>query len=73
MRGTTILFKSSTYAYKAKKLFWRNGIEATVIKLNRKSAAGCEHGVDIPTENFYSAINILKKFGIEYSVYRGET
>ena len=72
MMGITILFRSSTYAYKAKKMFLRSGIEATVIKLNRKNSTGCEYGVDVPNERFYDAISILKNTNIDYTVYRGE-
>ncbi len=72
MKSTTILFKSSTYAYKAKKLFSRKGIDATVIKLNRSRSSGCEYGVDIPNHKIYDAISILRGAEIEYTVYQGE-
>ena len=68
MNTVTIKVSSITYAIKAKKLFERAGIKASLIKDSSGGANGCTYGVTIYSSFFYDAVSILKNYGIEYSV-----
>ncbi len=70
MNTTTITVGSVTYAIKVRKLFERAGIRSNLIKADiSKKSNGCVYGIKISSEFFYDAIAILKKHGIQYSVY----
>ncbi len=71
MKNTTMLIIGSmTNALKAKRHITRAGIKAVIIKVDEdKAKNGCSHGIEIMRYDFYSAVDILRKAGIEYSVY----
>ena len=70
MNTATITVGSVTYALKVKKSLEREGIRATLVKVDSsKSKNGCTYGIKISNNNFYDAISVLRNYGIEYSVY----
>lgn len=69
MNAIIITVSSITYALKAKKLFEREGIKATLIKKDlSKNTKGCTYGIKIDARYLYDAVAILKNKGIDYSV-----
>ena len=58
---------SVTYAIKLKRLFSREGIPTRLIKIDATDV-GCTHGLEIPEKNFYSAVVIMKKYNVNYSI-----
>ena len=70
MNTTTIAVGSVTYAIKVRKLLERSGIKTKLIKVDSsKSKSGCTYGIQVQTPLFYDVVSILKKNGINYSVY----
>ena len=67
MNTTIITVGTVTYALKAKKLLEREGVNASLVKLD-SSEDGCTHGIKIYESNLYDSIAILKKMGIDYQV-----
>ena len=69
LRGTVLIVGSVTYAFKARKLLLRAGIDAKLIKVNgTASVTGCNHAIEINPDDFYSAVAILRENAVEYSV-----
>ena len=69
MNTISITVSSVTYAIKARRLFERAGIKATLIKSDSSGEnKGCTYGVKIDSSFLYDAVSILKKYGIDYSV-----
>lgn len=69
MNTTIITVGSVTYAIKAKKLLEREGVSASLIKMeSSKDDGGCTHGIKINESYLYDAVAILKRMGIEYRV-----
>ena len=69
LRGTVLIVGSVTYAFKARKLLLRAGIEAKLIKVSStESGTGCNHAIEISLDDFYSAVAILRENAVEYSV-----
>ena len=69
MNTTIITVGSVTYAIKAKKLLEREGVSASLVKMeSSKSDGGCTHGIKIYESNLYDAVAILKRMGIDYRV-----
>lgn len=56
---------SMTYALKLKKILLRYGIKSRPIKSEKN---GCSHGLEINNNDFYQAIVIMRKNGINYTV-----
>ena len=54
-----------TYALKLKKMLLRYGIKSWPIKSEKN---GCSHGLEIDNSDFYQAIVIMRKNGIDYTV-----
>ena len=70
MKVTVLTVKSVTYALKAKKLLLREGISARLVKTSDVGIAqGCTHGIEIPSNDLYTAAAILRNAGMEYKVY----
>ncbi len=71
MKGTNIItLGSMTNAFKARRFLSRAGIKVNIIKTEEnKTNNGCSHGIEISQYDFYSAIDILRNAGIEYTVY----
>ena len=70
---TTITVGSVTNAIKAKRLLQQQKIPTKIIKVTPiKEKGGCTHGVQFPTEFFYSAINELIKSNVKYTLYSQE-
>lgn len=69
MNTIAIKVSSVTYAIKARRLFERSGIKATLIKSDSSATGkGCTYGVNIDSRYLYDAVSILKNYGIAYSV-----
>ncbi len=69
MNKTIITVSSVTYAIKVKNQLQRSGISSEVIKVDSsKTKNGCTYGIRLHASALYNAINILKKYGINYSV-----
>lgn len=64
MKKVIIYVGAMTYALKLRKMLTRAGIESRQVK--NLDGEGCTHGVEIMYPDFYSAIAILKKSGMEY-------
>ena len=71
--NTTVLTVGSvTYAMKARKLLLRGGIRSKLVKVNGDNMSmGCNHGLEIDKDDFYSAAVILKENRIAFSVFKG--
>ena len=68
----TFTFDSVTYANKAKKLLQRVGVTSKLIKLTRPADdGGCVHGLTLSRVEYYTAIKLLREYGIAYKVTRG--
>ena len=73
MNTIAIKVSSVTYAIKAKRLFERAGIKATLIKSDSSAESkGCTYGITINSAFIYDAVSILKNYGITYSVDSGQ-
>ncbi len=69
MNKTIITVSSVTYAMKLKKQLERSGVFSEVIKVDsRRTDKGCTYGVRLDSRYIYDAVNVLKKYGINYSV-----
>ena len=66
MNKVTIYVGAMTYAIKLRKMLSRAGIESKQVKSLDND--GCTHGVEIIYRDFYGAIAILRKSGMEYRV-----
>lgn len=70
MNTTTITVGSITYAMKLRKQLLRIGVSSELIKVDSsKTKNGCSYGIRLQSSKVYDAVSILKKYGIEYSVY----
>lgn len=69
--NTTLTVGSVTYAIKARRLLLHEGIKAHTVKLTDGKSGGCTHGIVIPSSRFFDAVVILKKNGIDYSLFDG--
>ena len=63
----TVLFRSETYAYKAKRLLSGLGISAGMIK-NVDKRTGCGFGLRIKRERLYEAIRALRDNNVDYTL-----
>ncbi|MBR5144573.1 MAG: DUF3343 domain-containing protein [Clostridia bacterium] len=73
MRKIIIVVGSITYAIKLRKLLTRVGIDASLIKVdNPNGGIGCIHGVEIPINDYYTAVVIMRDNNIDYSVYNSK-
>ncbi len=67
---TTITVGSVTNAIKVKKILQRMKIQSRLIKVDTSEARdGCTHGIEFPTEFFYTVVNELIKENIKYNLY----
>ncbi len=70
MNNITLTFSSVTYSLKVRRLLSREKIESKLVKVESNSeSGGCLNGIEIAQSEFYRAVIILRKNGIEYSVY----
>ena len=70
--NSVLLFNTMTEAIKAKRLLASNKIKAVSVKLDRTvRGAGCVNGLYIKHKEYFSAIDILKRADISYTV-RGD-
>ena len=71
--GTTVLaVKSSTYAMMAKKHLIKEGISSKLIKLDSDATEnGCGYGLRLDNRDFFRAVAILGRLGIEYTALNG--
>lgn len=69
MKNTVITVGSITYAMKLRKLLTKEKIGSRLVKLeNSNDNMGCVHGVEINPADLFSAVGILKKNNIKYSI-----
>ena len=69
LNTTIITVGSVTYAIKAKRILEREGVNASLVKIDSsKNDNGCTHGIKIYESHLYDAVSILKRMGIEYQV-----
>jgi hypothetical protein len=70
LNNITVTVSSVTYAIKLKKLLARGGIQSNLVKLeDKKGKLGCINGVRISQNDLFASIVIMKKNGIDYSIY----
>jgi hypothetical protein len=53
---------------KAKKLLNKASITAIQAKITDIDGGGCRHGIIISQSDIFSAVSILRRAGIEYSI-----
>ena len=71
MNKTTIIVGSVTQSIKLRKLLNKERIGARVIKVdNTENKAGCSHGVEISSADFYRAVVIMRENNINYLVQK---
>ena len=64
-----IAIGSVTYAMKVRKLLLREGIQSRLVKVdNTADGKGCSHGMELNEGDFFSAIMIIKRNGIAYTL-----
>ncbi len=72
MNTTVLTVGSITYAMKARKMLLRDGIASKLIKVNGNNiGTGCNHALEIDSQDFFSATVILKENHIAFSVFSG--
>ena len=72
MKLAIITVGTVTYALKCRKLLSKAGIQSKLVKLDSsKTSKGCTYGIELRSEDFYSAVVILRENGIDYSLYSG--
>ena len=62
----TIILRSETEAYKAKRLLSKNGIASRIRKIT-DTKTGCSFSLCVKDAEVYTLIRILRDNGIEYS------
>ena len=63
-----VALKSNTYAQKAKKILFKQGIKAEILRLEPyKTKNGCSYGVSFPCESQFHVEFYLKQSNINYS------
>ena len=73
MNTTVLTLGSVTYAIKGRKLLMRAGINSKLVKVSGGTVgAGCNHGLEISSDDFYSAVSVLRAAGVAYSVVPGQ-
>lgn len=74
MKKVTLTFWSITYAIKVRKLLLGIGIKSKLIKIDPSlTNEGCAYGVEIAEAYLLDAVSELKKRGIKYSLYQGDS
>lgn len=71
LNNIVITVGSVTYSIKLKRLFLREGISSSLIKLDT-TGSGCTHGLVIAESDFYSAVAIMRNQNIKYEVVKKE-
>ena len=70
MSSVTLTVGPVTFAIKCKKMLSRHGIKSKLIKVDTGVSGGCEYGIEIQREHFYTAVIFLREEGISYKVYK---
>ena len=69
MKKVKIALSSVTYAMKAKRYLWQNGIKTKLIRLEAAaSQLGCTHGLELDASLFLDAAMHLRQAGYNYSL-----
>ena len=63
----TVTLRSITYAMKAQKLLYENGISSEVVRLGGEYAErGCTHGLRLAGRDRFAAEELMRRRGIPY-------
>ena len=71
--GTTIMaIKGATEGIKARRALLREGIKSKLIKLDSaRFNRGCGYAVEVKNTDFFSAVALLRRLDIDYTVIDG--
>jgi hypothetical protein len=73
LKKTVLNIGSATLTMKIRRILSREGIEYEIVKTSpEKGANGCSHGIEISSEDMYTAARLLRDAGISYTVSQGE-
>jgi len=68
MNGCIIAMESMTYAVKGQRIFAKNGIVCSVVRLPGKTNKGCAYGISLGCSEVRTAYRLLQESGVPAGV-----